>query len=443
VLPTQSPEGVGHLNAVASFGWDVHVVPVGPVDLPRGLDPAVVVHRLPAQLGGIPYTHGRLRGTIARADRAAFRVSCMAAHQLRTVGGPDLDLPSRWKLVSHELSDRDGVGALSVEALGTVPVPDVLDALGRHDRHHAVMMVPWLAGLIHQLAPDLVHSGPLVATAPIMYAVRARDPGIRSRWLVSDWGTDLSFWARDAIKSRAINAILGVADHLFLECLRDEPLARAAGFRGGIVGGVPFGAGVDVAASRRSMASGPTSSRRVVLLDGRMDATRRPFAAFEAVRRCRDVLDGYELVIHGADESVSLIAKVLGADLGLRTTIREVPRTWRAHADPDHGRARVSISLRVADGIPTWAREASLMGSLPIHAGAGCDDEGRPAERGIAVADADDPGPVAAALRRALTDDGHVDEKLDPDVLTRVDRSRLIPELRTLYEAVLGAGVIA
>jgi len=298
-------------------------------------------------------------------------------------------------------------------------------------------MAPWLAGLIDDLRPDIVYTGPLMQTALAAYAARALCRRDFPRWLVSSWGIDLDFGIRDPKQRRAAEIVLATADRFIAECERDVRLARELGFTGEVIGVLPVGGGIDVTGMQRLTATGPVSQRRVIVVKGYQNLIGRAFVALEAIRRCAPLLSGYEIVVYAADEPVRTAARLLEANTGLSIiTYAPGSRSYR-QVLIDHGRARASIGLSLCDGLSTWALEAMTMGSFPIQSRTACLDEWAPDGVASILVHPEEPDEVAAALRRVLADDRMVDAAATINqavALERFDRRSVVPRLLAAYE---------
>ena len=105
-----------------------------------------------------------------------------------------------------------------------------------------------------------------------------------------------------------------------------------------------------------------------------------------------------------------------------------------------HARARVSIGLNRSDGLSTSFLEAIAMGSFPVQADTACGRELTPAGRGALFVPHDDVDAVAAALRRALTDDALVDgaAAINAHVTAEfLDRRRIRARVLDAYDRVV------
>jgi glycosyltransferase involved in cell wall biosynthesis len=104
-----------------------------------------------------------------------------------------------------------------------------------------------------------------------------------------------------------------------------------------------------------------------------------------------------------------------------------------------YGRARVSIGLSISDAISTNLLEAMVMGAFPIQSCTACADEWIvDGERGFIVPP-EDPEPIAAAIRRAVTEDVLVDRAAELNTQTaqeRLDQEKIRPQVIAMYEKI-------
>lgn len=298
-----------------------------------------------------------------------------------------------------------------------------------------------LAAAIEELAPDLVDSMEIQHGGYLVAEVRALLDGEPPPWLVHNWGSDVFYYGRSPRHQSRLRAVLGGCDFYGAECHRDIGLARAFGFSGRALPVLPNAGGFDLEAARRLRAPGPVSARRTIALKATNAFVYRPLTALDALERCAELLSGYELTLYTASPEVEERARRLSesADIGLEVMSGlEIPVTHE-QVLAMHGRARVSISLSESDAICTSFLEAMVMGSFPIQSDTGCSAAWADAGRGALFVDPDDPEQVAAALRRALSEDELVDGAAETNAAVagaRLDRGPLLARMRDAYQRV-------
>lgn len=362
---------VKHVAMLAGEGWDLHVVP-----------------------------------STEHPWAAGFRGATLH-HLSRIVPPPDGAEAAGCTLVDH----RDSLGG------GTSTLRERAGATAR---------------LIADLSPDLVHSHELQHGAyQVLEARRASPEGNQPPWVVSNWGSDIFWYAREPSDRRAVREVLAHCQAYWCECHRDVGLAWAEGFTGRVLPVSPIAGGYDVARIRGLRRPGPTSARTAVAVKGYQHAVGRAHTALEALRRCRQLLEGRELCLHSATEDTEARFRRLADAAGARLTVlRQAPYDDILRM---HGRARVSIGISLSDGISTSFLEALLGGAFPVQSDTACAADWVVDGLGALLVGPDDVEGVEAAVRRALTDD---------DLVDRATAANDVTIARHLDEAVVRSTVV-
>jgi glycosyltransferase involved in cell wall biosynthesis len=325
---------------------------------------------------------------------------------------------------------------------GGLPVPHPrLASLGEEA---ADGLLPWLrpyllARLVRELRPDVVHSLEFQHSSYLTLRARERSGDAFPPWIVTNWGSDIQRFGEDPAHAPRIREVLRSCDAYTCECERDVGLARAMGFTGRTFPPSPNGGGFDLARAD-ALRSGPPSRRTGIVLKGYQGWAGRALVAIEALGAVRDLLAGRRLTVFSAAPEVAAAARALAARSGLALEIR-TPRDPLPHEEMlrRHGEARVSLGLSTSDGISTSFLEAMVMGSFPVQSWTSCAGEWIVDGQSGILVPPEDPAPVAAALRRALTDDRLVDAAADrnrAEAGRRLDGPTLARAARALYEEV-------
>jgi glycosyltransferase involved in cell wall biosynthesis len=308
------------------------------------------------------------------------------------------------------------------------------------------LRVPWLAKLIDQLKPDVLHSFTIQQASYLTMAAKSLCQLPFPSWIVSNWGIDIHFYSPLAFHREAITAVLSECDYYFAECWRDVELARLLGFAGTVLDVLPIGGGFELNRFRRLRVPGPTSSRRSIMVKGYQDLVGRGLVALRAIREVADVLQDYRVIVYSAKQDMRIAAELLSHETGLDVEVPpflpyEVLMRY-------HGRARISIGLSASDALSTSSLEAMIMGAFPIQSKTSCLDEWVSDGETALLVPPEDPTAVAAALRRAVMDDRLVDQAQttnDSIVSDRLDASVVNPRLLRMYERAyeshIGSGI--
>lgn len=261
-----------------------------------------------------------------------------------------------------------------------------------------------LAALIRRLRPDLVHSLEIQHAGYLTLAARNRLGTRFPPWIVTNWGSDISYFGRFAEHEPRIRQVLSASDYQAADCERDLQLARELGFEGEVFGVFPGGGGFDLDELSRLRAPGPPSSRRLIVLKGRQFWSGRALVAVRALELAADAAAAYRTVVLLASPEVAAEA----ADVARRSGIAiDTESAWidRREVLRLHGAARTSISLGVSDGTSNSMLEALALGSLPIHSSTSCAGEWiTDGENGLLVPP-NDAGALGEAIERFFSDD--------------------------------------
>jgi len=290
-----------------------------------------------------------------------------------------------------------------------------------------------LARAIARVKPDIVHSLEMQHAGYLTMEARRLLRGFPT-WIISIYGSDIYYFGRFAEHAPKIRDVLAACDSFVCECRRDIALAREFGFAGEMWPVLPVTGSFDVRALARHRAPGPTSARRTIALKGYQHWAGRALVGLEAIGLCSDVLRGYRVAVYLGDD-VTGAAESLGRATGLNIDL--VPRSSHDEMLRLHGESRVSIGLSISDGISTSALEALVMGSFPIQSDTSCADEWYVDGVSGMKVPAEDPQAVAAALRRAVSDDRLVDEAAELNTgiaAARLDKSVIAPLVIASYE---------
>lgn len=328
----------------------------------------------------------------------------------------------------------------SVRVVGSWPLPRGASLARRIVKRVA----PWwldlgsLARTIRRLKPDVVHSLEMQQAGYVTLAARQRLGGAFPAWIMGIWGSDLYLFGRLAAHVEKVRAVLAACDYFHCECERDVATARALGFTGEVLPALPASGGDDIEWMKQFRQPGPVSARRLVALKGYQGWAGRALVGLRAVALSAEALKGYRVAVYLAGEEVRIAAELVSRSTGIPIDI--VPPSPHEDILRLHGRARVSIGLSISDGASVSMLEAMVMGSFPIQSSTACADEWIVDGRTGSIVPPEDPEPIAAAIRRAVTDDGLVDRAAERNAEVareRLDYRSVQPQVAALYENVV------
>ncbi len=317
----------------------------------------------------------------------------------------------------------------------------------RIQRVHATVFPSWrdrtrrLAHAIQRIQPDLIHSLEFQRSAYLtLEAIRHLGERLPP-WIVTNWGSDIYLFGRLDEHVDRIKAVLSACDYYLCECQRDVGLAQSFGFRGEFLPIVPNAGGFDIERIHSLIPPGPTSARRTILLKGYQNWAGRALVGLQAIKLCADLLKGYRVALYLAGPDVRIAAELVAKSTGI--PFDTIPPCSHEDILRLHGQARISIGLSISDAVSTSMLEAMLMGSFPIQSNTSCANEWIQCGTNGFLVDPEDPQGVAAAIRRAVTDDQLVDHaaEVNADVTAkRLDRSLIEPQVIAMYERVAANG---
>jgi glycosyltransferase involved in cell wall biosynthesis len=299
-----------------------------------------------------------------------------------------------------------------------------------------------LASLIRKIHPDIIHSFELQTQSYCLLDVAKILGGrLGAPWIVNTWGSDIFHFQQFPEHMEKIRRLLQQCDYLIPDCSRDEVLARAYGFKGRVPMILPGAGGYPIDSMRLSMAPGPVSTRRVVMLKGYQDWAGRAIQALEALRSCEDLLEGYEIVVYAA--SPATVRKVRELQASSLLNLRVLARSPHSDVVKLFGRCRVAIGINETDGVPNAMLEAMTMGAFPVQSDTQSTSEWiEDGKNGLLVA-TNHPADIATAIRRALADDTLVDAAAETNrelMFERLDISTVKPKVIQMYRDIASNG---
>jgi len=256
-------------------------------------------------------------------------------------------------------------------------------------------------------------------------------------WIVTNWGSDIYFFGRLPDHVDKIKAVLSACDYYACECVRDVHLAKQMGLKGRVLPVLPNTGGFDLERTAQLRQPGPASARRMILLKGYQGWSGRALVGLRAIALCASQLQGYRVAIYSASPEVRIAAELVTQSTGIPIDL--IPLCSHDEMLRFYGRSRIYIGLGISDAISTSLLEAIVMGAFPIQSCTACADEWIVDREMGLIVPPEDPEPVAAAIRRALSDDVLVDRasELNAELAQeRLDQRVIRPKVIAMYEGV-------
>jgi len=294
-----------------------------------------------------------------------------------------------------------------------------------------------LAKVIKKIKPDIVHSMHIQAGGYLTFETKKRLHGKFPKWIVTNWGSELSLFSRISSQEDKIKEVLLNCDYFSGECKRDIGIVRRLGFKGKTLPVIPNSGGIDFNLIYRIRKPGPTSDRKNIVLKGYQNWAGRALTGLRAIERCADILKDYKILLYCVDTfEVMVSTELLKKNTGIKTQIIPV-NTPHEEVLKHHGSARISIGLSITDAISTSLLEAMVMGSFPIQSNTSCASEWfKDGQTGILV-NPEDPDEIEKAIRLAIADDNLVNKasELNYDMLfERIEKSKIKEQIIKTYK---------
>ncbi len=272
-----------------------------------------------------------------------------------------------------------------------------------------------LARLIQQFQPDIIYSLEFQHSSYMVLEARQwlKNQGVTHfpKWIVFNWGSDIYLFNRMADHKQRIYELLQQADYYECECQRDVHIAQELGMKAIPLPIAPVAGGIDLQLATQLRLVEKPSARRIIAMKGYQNWAGRALFGLRALELCADVLQSYKVVMFSAVpfDDMQIAATLFSQKTGIPIEI--VPGGQPHSAILELlASARLYIGLSISDGISTSMLDAISVGAFPIQSNTACADEWvTDGETGMLVPP-EDPQAIAAAIRRALTNDALVDQ---------------------------------
>ena len=289
---------------------------------------------------------------------------------------------------------------------------------------------------IQRIKPDIVHSLEFQHAGYLTLKAKKKLGSTFPTWIATSWGSDIYLFGRLPEHQGTIRQMMENCDYYSCECVRDLQLGRDMGFKGPLLPVLPSRGGFKTDRMLSLRQPGPVSNRKTIMMKGYQGWAGRALVAFQALRRCLDVLQGYTLVLYAVVDDVKIAARLFEQETGI--PIKIIPPGSPEEEILRHfGNARIYIGLSISDGISTSLLEAMTMGAFPIQSCTACADEWIQDGKSGMIVPPEEPDEIANAIRRALTDDALVDEAATINTRTaqeRLDYSVVQPQAVKIYQ---------
>jgi hypothetical protein len=301
----------------------------------------------------------------------------------------------------------------------------------------------WLAQMIRDWQPHIVHTFSLEAAEFYLNARRDYQIGSDAKWVLqARGGADLAWSHLDPELREGIGEVLRACDQLLSDNTQNFRIAREMGVREeqlSSIGTVPGTGGIDVKALAAKWDGAP-STRRVILWPKVYEwPWSKALPIYEALKLVWERIQPCEVDMLATTPDAKMYYWTLPEEMRRACRLRD--RVPRSEALDAMTRARVMLAPSLVDGTPNSMFEAMAAGALPIVS---------PLETIVPIVEDGQnvlfarnlyPEEIAAALVRAMTDDALVDEaaRRNLELVSRIaNRDEVRARVVKFYESLAG-----
>jgi len=259
---------------------------------------------------------------------------------------------------------------------------------------------------------------------------------------LSVWGSDFAWFSKFSRHRKRIAEVLALAKFLFIECRRDELLAREMGYSGECSQPIPASGGIGKLDMLKPLeALDRPSLRTSIVVKGYTGFVGKASTSILAVIQSANYLRGFTVHVYSC--SLWMVAKLhlLRRKTGL--DIRPYRKKSLSHEDvlTMFREARVSLSLSLCDGLPGSFREAAWAGAFPIESVGSCVDEWVADNQQVRLVDPQNLQSVVEALREALSNSNMVDQAWQKNaaLATQLSTNEIVAKVLAEYNRVLNS----
>lgn len=259
---------------------------------------------------------------------------------------------------------------------------------------------------------------------------------------LSVWGSDFAWFCQNSRHRERIAGVLTLVTFLFIECKRDERLAREMGYLGECSQPIPASGGVgDLHALQSLISVNRPSLRNSIVVKGYTGFVGEASTSVRAVVHNADHLRGFKIHVYSC--SLWMVAKLhlLKKQTGL--DIRPYRKKSLSHEEVlmMFRESRVSLSLSMCDGLPGSFREAVWTGAFPIESVNSCVGEWVTDEHQALLVDPRNLQSVVEALREALSDSNMVDHawQINASLAAQLSINATVTKVLDEYRRVLNS----
>ena len=383
---------------------------------------------------------------IALLDGADFNIRLFSLPQ----GSPPPHWPIKTYLTEYGQNDIDPSNRSYLLASGKLKrfASRSVAALLKQAWTPGPLIEDWLAQIIRQWQPDIIHTLGMESGGELYFDVRNKYglDGFGKWILQTRGGSDLALRHLNPELRPRLGEVLRSCDLLVSDNQQNFDIAREMGVREdqlASIAPVPGTGGIDVD-DLQARRHEPPSQRRLILWPKAYECPwSKALPVFEALKICGEQIQPYE--IHILATTPETRAWYLALPEAIREHCHIDGRVPRERVFELMTRARVMLAPSLVDGVPNSLYEAMAAGALPIVSPLETIQPLVENERHVLFARNLYPNEIAAALQRAMTDDQLVDSVAAqnlPLVRRIANRADIRKKVISFYKEIAGKVLI-
>lgn len=224
-----------------------------------------------------------------------------------------------------------------------------------------------IANAVRTFRPNFIH---LIETQNAGYsylrAISMLQGMVNIPTLLTLYGSDLFWFSKFRFHRKQLKALLPKISVLSAECERDQLLASQLGFKGKFAPLMPAFGSVQFQRLEAGL------KRNLIVVKGYQNKWGQAAVALEAVRRLKEQLAAFEVVVYSCDKATLRIVSKLNKRENMQ--IRAYPKHALSNSEVIKlmSNAICFIGLSKSDGLPASTIEAIGSGAIPIQSNTSC-----------------------------------------------------------------------
>jgi glycosyltransferase involved in cell wall biosynthesis len=292
-----------------------------------------------------------------------------------------------------------------------------------------------LVKVIKRIKPDLIHTLEMQHAGYLTLGAKKIIGESFPPWIYTPWGNDIYFFGRLPEHAIKIKEVLNACNYYLPKSERDIALAKKFGFKGEFLTKLPGNGGFDTIKLKERWQPGKCSDRKIIMVKGYQGTMNRALVALRAIELCSDVLQDYTILLYSAtNEEVKIKSELIFNETEL--DIKVIPAQSHENMLNLYGKARISISVNLSDGVSNSLLESMVMGAFPIESNTSCANEWITHQKTGCIISPEDPTDIVNSIKFALEHDDIINQSAEINFQSAhamLDKSIINPKIMSLY----------